>query len=248
MNKLLSALLWLVYGLSFIPSFLIAFLVRIFTFPFDPHHRYPNAVMMFFGKSIMIANPFWKRHYYGLEKLSEGKPGMIRIANHLSFLDMPLLATLPVQMKWVSKKELFQLPIVGWLMHSAGHISVDRGSKGAAKSLQKMKAPIQDGTSVMIFPEGTRSRDGNLKPFKKGAFHAAMDNNFPVQPIVIEGSFSCIKPDTWEMNLRGDLHVSVLDPVYPAGFESVDALTEHVHALVAAEIARLKSLSTTAKR
>lgn len=247
MNKLLSALLWLVYGISFVLSFLFAFFVRIFTFPFDPHHRYPNAVMMFFGKSIMVLNPFWKRHYYGLEKLSNSK-GMIRIANHQSFLDMPLMATLPVQMKWVSKKELFKLPIVGWLMHLAGHISVDRGSKGAAKSLLKMKAPIKDGTSVMIFPEGTRSRDGHIKPFKKGAFHASVDNGFLVQPIVLEGTFSCIKPDTWEMNLRGDLHVSVLDPVDPADFESVDEMTAHVRKLVSDEFLRLKSLSSTGKR
>ncbi|AXJ01344.1 1-acyl-sn-glycerol-3-phosphate acyltransferase [Cyclonatronum proteinivorum] len=248
MNKLFSALLWLAYGLSFIPSFLFAFLIRIFTFMFDPHHRLPNAVMMFFGKSIIVLNPLWKRHYHNLEKLTDGKPGMIRIANHQSFLDMPLLATLPVNMKWVSKKELFKIPIVGWLMYSAGHISVDRGSKGAAKSLLKMKAPIKDGTSVMIFPEGTRTRDGNLKPFKKGAFHASIDNQFPIQPLVVEGTFDCIKPDTWEMNLRGDLHVSVLDPVYPADFDSVNTYAAHVHQLVSEELTRLRKLKASDKR
>ena len=167
MSKFSSVLVWLSYGISFFISFLVASVVRIFTFPFDPYNRYPNAVMMFFGQSVITMNPFWKRHYYGLDKLRDGKHACIRVANHQSFLDMPLLATLPTNMKWVSKKELFKIPIVGWLMSLAGHISIDRGAKGAAKSLQKMVGPIENGMSVMIFPEGTRSREGKLKAFKK---------------------------------------------------------------------------------
>ncbi len=243
MNYFFSALLWLIYGLSFIPSLIIAAIVRLFTFPFDPHNRYPNAVMMFFGKSIFILNPFWKRHYFGLEKLKEEKPACIRVANHQSFLDMPYIATLPTNMKWVSKKELFKLPIVGWLMSVAGHISVDRGAKGAAKSLLKMNKPINDGMCVMMFPEGTRSREGKLKAFKKGAFYAAMDNGYRIQPMVVEGTYQCIRPDTWVMNLSGNLYISVLDPVDPAGFDDVDSLKEHVHGLILKESERLMEIA-----
>ncbi len=243
MNYILSALLWTAYGLSFVISFFVALIVRIFTFPFDPYNRFPNAVMIFFGKSILVLNPMWKRHYSGLEHLKDEAPGFIRVANHQSFLDMPFIATLPTNMKWVSKKELFRIPIVGWLMYLAGHISVDRGSREAAKSLLKMNAPIEDGMSVMMFPEGTRSRDGNIKPFKKGAFHASMDNGFRIQPIVIEGTFPCIKPDTWVMNLRGNLYVSVLEPVDPAAFDSVNSLKDHVYTLISEERERLKQLA-----
>lgn len=241
MNKLVSAVLWLIYGLSFFPAFFVAFIVRIFTFFVDPYNRYPNAVMMFFGRSIVMLNPFWKRYYYGMEKLRDGEHACIRVANHQSFLDMPLLATLPTNMKWVSKKELFRIPIVGWLMSLSGHISVDRGAKGAAKSLQKMVGPIRNGMSTMIFPEGTRSREGNLKPFKKGAFYSALEHGFNIQPIVIEGTYKCMKPDTWVMNLRGEMQVSILDPVSPKDFDSVDALKDHVHALVLEESRRLQT-------
>lgn len=242
MSKFLSALVWLFYGLSFFISFLVALVVRIFSFPFDPYNRYPNAVMMFFGQSVITMNPFWKRHYYGLEKLKDGAHACIRVANHQSFLDMPLLATLPTNMKWVSKKELFKIPVVGWLMSLAGHISIDRGAKGAAKSLRKMVGPISHGMSVMIFPEGTRSREGKLKAFKKGAFYSSIEHGFNIQPIVIEGTYKCMKPDTWVMHLRGTLHVSVLDPVSPHDFDNVDALADHVHALVAEESRRLQAL------
>ncbi|MCH8567757.1 MAG: 1-acyl-sn-glycerol-3-phosphate acyltransferase [Balneolales bacterium] len=242
MNHLLSAILWVIYGFSFVLSFLTGLVVRIFTFPFDKFNRYPNAVMMFFGKSIIVCNPFWKKHYFGLEKLDNRVPGYIRVANHQSFLDMPLLATLPTNMKWISKKELFKIPIVGWIMSLAGHISVDRGAKGAAKSLLAMNAPIECGTSVMIFPEGTRSREGKLKPFKKGAFYSSFDNKFDIQPIVIEGTYKCMKPDTWVMNLTGNLYVSVLEPISPENFSSVDELTNHVFNVIKQESDRLQSL------
>ncbi len=248
MIKFFSAVVWLLYGLSYIPSFFIALIIRIFTFPFDRHNRLPNAVMIFFGKSIISLNPLWKRHYFGLEKITEEKPAFIRVANHQSFLDMPLVATMPMNMKWISKKELFKIPFVGWLMHLSGHISVDRGSKGAAKSLLEMIEPINDGMSVMVFPEGTRSREGRLKPFKKGAFHASMDYGFRIQPIVIEGTYKCMKPDTWVMNFTGDLYVSVLDPISPDGFSHVNDLRDHVHAVILAESNRLKAIASENKR
>jgi len=243
MTKLLSALIWFLYGLSFVLSCIVAFIVRLFTFPFDRFNHYPNAVMMFFGKSIIVLNPFWKRHYFGVEKITNQVPGFIRVANHQSFLDMPLLATLPMNMQWVSKKELFSIPVLGWLMHLAGHISIDRGSTGAAKSLSKMKEPLEYGKSVMMFPEGTRSRVGQLKSFKKGAFYASMDTGACIQPIVIEGTYKCMKPDTWVMNFKGDLFVSILDPVFPENFGTVNDLSRHVHKLILTESERLKQLS-----
>jgi 1-acyl-sn-glycerol-3-phosphate acyltransferase len=243
-KTIFSATLWLMYGISFLCSFIGALIVFLFTFPFDKHRRYPNAVMMFFGQSIMWLNPFWKIRHFGLDNFEKGPKGKVAVANHQSFLDMPLLATLPVNMKWVSKKELFRIPFVGWTMSLSKHISVDRGSKNAAKSLLASIEPIKDGVSVMIFPEGTRSREGKLKTFKKGAFYLSKENDFYIQPIVVEGTYKLMPPENWRMNYRGELYISVLPPVNPAHFETVDDLTNHVWSLIDTEVTRLQSLKS----
>lgn len=242
MSVFISIYVWLLYGISFATSVVVTFVVFVFTFPVDKHRRACNAVMMFFGQSMVRVNPFWKIQHFGLENLNKGPKGKICVANHQSFMDMPLLATLPINMKWVSKKELFRVPVAGWLMLMSGHISIDRGSKNAAKSLLKLNAPVQDGVCVMMFPEGTRSREGVLKPFKKGAFHAAMDYGFHLQPIVVEGTYKLMPPDTWRMNYKGNMYVSVLEPVNPAEFDDVNILTNHVRDMILEESRRLQSL------
>jgi len=242
MKTIYSILVWLIYGISFVFSLVFTLITFLFTFWFDKHRVYPNKVMMFFGRSMVSLNPFWKVTHFGLENVNKGPKGKIAIANHQSFIDMPLMATLPFKMKWVSKKELFSVPVVGWIMKMCGHISVDRGSKHAAKSLLAMIEPIEAGGMVMIFPEGTRSREGKLKTFKKGAFYASKDNNFHILPIVVEGTYKLLPPDTWKVNFKGDLYISVLEPVDPAPFETVEALSEHVHQLVSTELDRLQAI------
>lgn len=242
MTTFYSIIIWMVYGLSFVPSLLFTTIVYLLTFWFDKNRVYSNRVMMFFGKSMVSLNPFWKVTYIGIENAYSPPKGKIAVANHQSFLDMPLLATLPFNMKWVSKKELFSLPVVGWIMKMCGHISVDRGAKNAAKSLLAMNNPIADGEMVMIFPEGTRSREGKLKPFKKGAFYASIDNNFSILPIVVEGTYKLLPPDSWKLNMKGKLYISILKPVNPEGFETVEELSEYVHGLIYAELERLKTL------
>jgi len=242
MKTIFSAFIWFMYGVSFVFSLVFCTIVFLFTFPFDPHRRCTNAVMMFFGQTMVRINPFWKIHHIGLDNFQKGPKGKICVANHQSFVDMPLMATVPYNMKWVSKKEIFKIPIVGLIMRMAGHISVDRGSVSAAKSLLKMNEPIRDGVSVMIFPEGTRSREGKLKPFKKGAFHASKDFGFWVQPVVMEGTYKLMPPDNWKLHYKGNLYVSVLEPVNPDDFESVEEMTDHVRNLINTEVQRLQAL------
>ncbi len=242
-RTLFSIYIWFGYGVSFALSLIFTTVVFLFTFPFDPHRKAPNAVMMFFGQWMVRLNPFWKIHVFGREKLLEKPFDRIVLANHQSFMDMPLLATLPVNMKWVSKKEMFRIPVAGWLMSMCGHISVERGSKKAARSLDNVDKPVKAGVPVMIFPEGTRSRDGNMRDsFRKGAFHAAKRFGLTLQPIVLEGTHNAFPPDGWRLNSTGNMYISVLDPIHPDDFESVDELTEHTYDVIKKEWLRLKEL------
>jgi 1-acyl-sn-glycerol-3-phosphate acyltransferase len=124
--------------------------------------------------------------------LSNLKPGRsyIYMPNHISNFDIPVLqAYLPVQFRWLAKAELYKIPIFGYAMKRAGYISIDRSDrKSAIESLNKAAKIIRNGVSVIIFPEGTRSRTNNVQPFKKGGFFLAVDSGVPIIPIIIHGT------------------------------------------------------------
>jgi 1-acyl-sn-glycerol-3-phosphate acyltransferase len=112
------------------------------------------------------------------------------MANHQGAFDIfALLAYLPVDFKWVAREEIFRIPILGWAMAAAGYISIDRkGKKKAMESVERAVAKIRDGASVLVFPEGTRSPDGEIHPFKRGGFTLAVKAGVPIIPISIRGS------------------------------------------------------------
>lgn len=199
-----------------------------------------NRVFMFFGAFFVWCNPFWRIHLYGLEKVDKKDRGVVFIGNHQSFLDMPLFATLPWKMKWVSKKELFKIPVAGWIMTMCGHVSIDRGKKTAINSMYGIAEYANNNVSVMVYPEGSRSRDGNLKPFKNGTFIISKEYNFPVQPVVVYGTHQMMKPDAWKISrISGNIFVSVLDRINPADFDTMESMRDHAQKVIQDEINRL---------
>jgi 1-acyl-sn-glycerol-3-phosphate acyltransferase len=125
----------------------------------------------------------------GEENILTKKP-QIFMANHQSDFDILIvLAHIPVQFRWIVKKELFHIPIFGAAMRNAGYIEIDRQNHERAMiSLDEAARKIGEGKSVMSFPEGTRSRDGSIKPFKQGMFHLAIKSGVPIVPISIIGT------------------------------------------------------------
>jgi 1-acyl-sn-glycerol-3-phosphate acyltransferase len=126
----------------------------------------------------------------GVEKIPEGP--VVYCMNHQSTLDLFVTGGyLPGDFKWAAKQELMYLPVVGWHLWLAGHIPVPRGKGGATAELiiSRMVDVLHKGKPVMVFPEGTRTKDGRLRPFKRGAFAAAVRANVPVVPIALEGAF-----------------------------------------------------------
>jgi len=161
----------------------IAITVSLFSTPDRVH-----AVAIFWGKTgLKLAGA--RVVAKGLEHIPQGQP-VIFMANHQSNFDIQTLyAGLPVQFRWLAKKELFDVPGFGLAMKRAGYIPVDRGNR--KKSIQSMAIAadkIRQGTSVIVFPEGTRSPDGRLLPFKKGGFMLALQSGAPIIPVAISGS------------------------------------------------------------
>ena len=144
------------------------------------------------------------------------KPGRsyIYMANHMSNFDIPVLqAYLPVQFRWLAKAELYKIPVFGYAMKRAGYISIDRSDrKSAIESLNKAVNIIRDGISVVIFPEGTRSRTHNIQPFKKGGFFLAVDSGVPIIPIIIHGT-ERIMPKKQMLIKPGNVTLEIAKPI-----------------------------------
>jgi 1-acyl-sn-glycerol-3-phosphate acyltransferase len=116
------------------------------------------------------------------------------MANHLSAMDIwAVLAAVPVRLRFIAKKQLASIPFVGWAIWAGRFIFIDRKNAARAKeSIEEAKRRIRAGSSVILFPEGTRSRDGKMLPFKKGGVHLALDTGVPIVPVAIWGTFEAM--------------------------------------------------------
>lgn len=190
----------------------------------------------------MWFNPFWKIEFHGMENYKKGE-SRIFIGNHQSFVDMAVLAALPWNMKWISKDGLFKIPILGQMMRMSGHVSVKRGTAAALRSLQDMKPYINAGIPVMLFPEGTRSRSGELMKFKNGAFMLSEQTTVPVQPILLCGTRNIVPPDSFVAALSGKIVISIMKPVYAQNFSNTDEFRDTVYNSMKSELERLEKFS-----
>jgi 1-acyl-sn-glycerol-3-phosphate acyltransferase len=165
-----------------------------------------------------------------LEKAERGK-SVVVVANHESFCDiLVLLATLPMQVRFLAKRSVFRVPVLGWSIAAAGFVPVDRGDRArGAATVETALERLEGGRSLVIFPEETRTRNGELLPFKRGAAHLALKSGLHLLPIGIAGTFRILPRGTWEIR-PGPVVVSVGNPIDVAGrpLRDRDAVTATV--------------------
>lgn len=155
----------------------------------DPTQRVPGQWMRRMGRTACRLSPLWKMEVEGERPADIDTKAYVVVANHESQADPFLLSWLPWDMRWVAKEELFKPPLTGWAMRFCGDIPLRRGKGDSIRMmLDECQRALEGGISVMMFPEGTRSKDGNLLPFKDGAFHLAIRAKVPVLPIAIAGT------------------------------------------------------------
>lgn len=144
---------------------------------------------------------------------------LIFASNHESALDIwVLVECLPRIVRFIAKAELFRIPVFGWYLRLGGHVRVDRGDPAQAiSSLRTAAAAVRGGTSLIVFPEGTRSREGKIQSFKKGPFALAMEAGVPVVPVAITGSAE-VTPKGLVAVWPGTIRVAVGEPVDPTRF------------------------------
>lgn len=177
-----------------------------------------------------------KVEMYGLEKL-DSRGTYIFMSNHVSNLDPPvIIPRIPGRTSVLVKKELFRIPILGPAMRLASLVPVDRSNREAAiASVQAGVEVLKTGIHMTVFPEGTRSPDGKLLPFKKGPFYLATDSGLPVVPITITGTEK-LMPKKATIIHPGKAMVTFHPPIDPQRFESKEALIEAVRTAIASAL------------
>ena len=151
----------------------------------------------------------------GKENIKKGQSYVIA-PNHQSYWDAFLIyGYIGIKFKWMMKKELGRIPFVGWACYMAGCIFIDRSSRNSAKeSIRKAESKLKDGMSVVIFPEGTRTYDGQMGKFKRGAFLISEELGLPILPVTIDGNYDVMSRKAWNVTWH-PVHMTIHEPVWP---------------------------------
>jgi 1-acyl-sn-glycerol-3-phosphate acyltransferase len=230
-------LLSLVKSVALIVVTVLMATLAILLLPFNRKGRPFHWCARTWGQLVLKVTPIRVRAK-GLEHLQAGE-NYIYAANHASYFDIPaLVAVLPGQIRIVFKKELTRLPIFGWAMKLGSYISIDRGdSREAIESLEKAAREIREGSSVLLFPEGTRTHDGKMQSFKRGAFALAVRSRVPIVPVTVNGSFSILPKQRLRIN-PGNIEVILHSPLATNGCNGKEGemrLMERVRSVIASD-------------
>jgi 1-acyl-sn-glycerol-3-phosphate acyltransferase len=232
-QSILSLWAWLVLILCILLWFPLLVLVRLLTLPFDRGAYAAGYLFRKIGPAMASLNPLWRFRYSGTLPADPRNPYVV-VSNHESFADILLISHLPWEMKWLSKAELFRIPIMGWMMWLVGDIPVKRGfGPSAAEAMERCRRVLERRVSVMIFPEGTRSRTAELLPFKDGAFRLAIEAGVPLLPLAVSGTRTALPKHDWRFG-RSVAEVRVLEPVDTAGMtlDDIPALKSRVREMI----------------
>jgi 1-acyl-sn-glycerol-3-phosphate acyltransferase len=240
-RTVLSIWSWLTFGLGVILWLPMMAIVRVVTAPFDKGRYWTGYLFRKLPVVHQHINPLWTFRVSGTIPKDPRRPYIV-VSNHESFVDILLISHLPFEMKWLSKAEMFKIPVVGWLMALAGDIRLHRGEiSSAADAMKQCEDRLNNKVSVMIFPEGTRSKTGELGKFKNGAFRLAVDTGVPILPVAVHGCRSALRSGDWRLGYS-TAEVRVLEPIETAGLTHKDlyALRDKVRNAIAAEIEQLR--------
>lgn len=237
------SLLFFIYTIVICTVMLIvSAVVFVFTVPFDKSRRVVHELSRALVYMFVLVPPFWRRKVTGLENVDPSKPYVI-VINHQSMVDIMALYFLPLNFRWVSKREVFRLPFFGQFLVLHGDIAIERGNGAEAmrKVLERGTMWLSRGASVSMFPEGTRSKDGEIHRFKAGAFSLAREAGVAILPVVMDGTRSMFR-STMLFNWHNTFKVNVLPEVSAEEVASLEQheLMEHVRTQMVDALAEMR--------
>ncbi len=222
MDILLSIISWFTGIVILLVMFPLTFVIWLITMPFDKKRSAVHHILVYQSIILSYLIPAWKIRIEGRGKISKDLTYVI-ISNHQSILDTILINIIGLRFKWISKIETFKIPVIGWYLRMADYITVDRSDDvSKEKMLERSLGFLKEGTSIMIFPEGTRSPDLSIGFFKRGAFQLAINAGVPILPVLIDGTGNILPKHGLMVKGRSVVSINIFDPVFPESFGTND--------------------------
>lgn len=244
LTAVVSILFYVVVLVWSLAVFFVMLVLFLLTALFDRERVVLHWMSRLWARSVFFLNPLWRLKVYGKENVDTKKAYVVTV-NHQSFLDIPLMYVLPhINFKWVAKTWVYRWPIFGAVMWLHGDITVS--GKGSVKKTKKMmdegKAHLKKNTSIIIFPEGTRSKNGEIHNFKEGAFLLAKEAGVAVLPCVINGAKGFLKG--WRVQ-KVRLEVSIMPAISAERIAAEDPreVMREVRDASVSELARLRKVN-----
>ena len=229
--------------------FVMSIIVLIITYPFDKSRRWVHECSRCICITLFGVPPFIRRTIDGLENIEKDKP-YVMVMNHQSGIDIFAAYKIPLNFRWVSKREVFKVPFVGWLLPIHGDIPIERGNatEAMAKVLREGKMWLQRGATIAIFPEGTRSKTGEIGRFKAGAFNLAAEAGVDILPVVMTGTNKMF--NGWKVNWRSRVAIRVMPAIKAETVAATDRkeLMLQVRESMVEELAKLRAEVAAEKR
>jgi 1-acyl-sn-glycerol-3-phosphate acyltransferase len=218
MDIVKSILVWIIGICFMVVLFPVTFLIWLAVLPFDKERAVIHRLLVYQSFILTRIMPIWGIDAKGREKAIRGTTCVV-ISNHQSILDILFINSLLYKYKWISKIENVKVPFLGWYLKMADYITVDRGNEESkVEMLEKSFSCLKRGTSIMLFPEGTRSADCEIGFFKRGAFQLAIQAGVPILPIVIDGTGGILPKHGLIFGSGHHIKIRVFEPVMPASF------------------------------
>ena len=218
---LISIFVWTVAVFVTIAVY-FAILATVIIFPFDKRRWRAHTQCYWWSDAVIGLNPFWKIKISGLKNIDHNRTYVI-VANHQSLADIVILYQVKTQFKWVAKEVLFSVPFVGWSLSLCKHIQLARGRLTSIKKVYRAATEwLRDETSILFFPEGTRSETGKMREFQNGAFKLAIKEKMPVLPIRLEGTGGAIPKGKWLFEAQSPATMKILPAIETSGFGAAD--------------------------
>lgn len=216
-----SVTIWVVWLTATAAWTLVVGVVYLLTAWWDRPRWYAGRTFRLGANMLLSLNPFWRVRIVGDPPPEDLYP-FVAVSNHESLADILIIGSIPWDMKWLSKIEIFRIPFLGWMMRMAGDVPVHRSSaSGRAEAYGRLRSWMARGASVMVFPEGTRSRTAEMLRFQNGAFRLALETGRPMLPIAVSGTREAIRKGSPWFG-RTDVVVRILEPVTVEGLGPED--------------------------
>ncbi|MEP6763584.1 MAG: lysophospholipid acyltransferase family protein [Gemmatimonadaceae bacterium] len=220
-RTILNAWAWTSTVLCVIVGTPIVALIFVVTAPFDSGRYAAGRAFRLVAVTSLLVNPLWRFKVLGGKIKNPRKPYVV-VANHESYADVFLLSCFPWEMKWLSKETMFKIPLMGWMMQMAGDIKLVRGDRDSTvNAIKQCRDRLAKKVSIMIFPEGTRSRSTEMLPFKDGAFRLAIEAGAPILPIAVAGTRNAMAKGSFQFQPARAL-AQYLEPIETTGLTLAD--------------------------